>query len=686
MLAPKSVAFVGGAVAEMSIRRCLELGFEGQIWPVHPDRETVAGFRCYPGIDDLPGVPDAAYLGVRRELTIEIAGRFAAIGAGGCVCYAAGFAEMGDEGQELQRQLQQAAGDMPLVGPNCFGFVNYLDRCALWPYLFGGERVESGPALVSQSGNIGMNLTMNQRSVNFTYVIGAGNQAVLGPGHYIEALLLDERVTAIGMYIEGFDDVSHFSGAAALALEKGVPIVIVKAGRTETSARQTSSHTSALTGSDQLYDALFRRLGVVRVDSLNRLLETLKVLDRAGPLSGRKILTLSCSGGEAALVADKAPDYELDLPPFSDGQLAALNAQFPNYVTVSNPFDYNTSIWADRAALEQCFTTSMQGDHDAAILIYDHPTVEAEEVDEWIVALDAFIAAHMKTGMPAFVLCTVSELLPTELRDYMIANGVWPLQGMDDGLFGYSAAAGFYARRAQLANGVSLPRPMGSPCSGELTVLDEWESKTRLAAFGLIIPECGAGSAGDVPDLANRLGFPVAVKAVGKAFLHKSDLGAIVVNVCNEVEAKAAVNHIVHSCNEHGLRAERFLVEKMIGEPVAELIVGIKRDKQFGPALLIGAGGILVEMMADSRSLLFPVERSDVVNALESLAVTRLLNGYRGKPAADVDAAVDAIVAVVRFAEENWEVLQELDVNPLMVMPDGQGAVAADALLVFADR
>jgi acetyl-CoA synthetase len=444
---------VGGTIAAMAIRRSVEMGYRGEIWPVHPTRKSIEGFDCYPSIEALPGVPDAAHIGVNRTLTIDIVSSLSQAGAGGCVCYAAGYAEMGEEGRELGQRLIEAAGDMPLIGPNTFGYLNFLDRCALWPYLYGCEPVERGVALISQSGNIAMNLTMNQRSVKFTHVIGTGNQSVLGPGDYIDALLEDDRVSAIGMYIEGFDDMGHFCRAAAAALEKGVPIVVMKVGKTEASARQSSTHTSSLTGSDALHDALFKRLGIIRVHSLNRMLETLKVLDLAGPLRGRNVFSLSCSGGEASIMADLADEFGLDMKPFSDLQMADLTAQFGNYVTVSNPFDYNTSIWGDGAAQRRCFTSAMSGEHDAAFLIHDHPIVStrgvAEEINEWAISLDAMIAAHEQTGMPAFVICTISELLPRGMRDHLIASGVVPLQGFEDGLFAYAAAADYHAFRAE---------------------------------------------------------------------------------------------------------------------------------------------------------------------------------------------------------------------------------------------
>ena len=678
----------------MAIRRSVEIGYRGDIWPVHPTRKTMEGFDCYRSIAELPSVPDAAHIGVNRELTIDMVRTLSEAGSGGCVCYAAGFGEMGSQGQQLEQQLVEAAGDMPLIGPNTFGYLNFLDRCALWPYVFGSEPVEKGVAFISQSGNIAMNVTMNLRSVNFTHVIGTGNQTVLGPGDYLDALLEDERISAIGMYIEGIDNIDHFCQAAAQAMRQAIPIVVLKVGKTAASARQSSTHTSSLTGSDALHDALFQRLGIIRVDSLNGMLETLKILDQADRLKGHNIVSLSCSGGEASIMADLGDAYGLDLQPFSDAQTADLNAQFENYVTVSNPFDYNTEIWGDGAAQERCFTLAMSGHHDAALLVYDHPSVEDEalavEVDEWTVTLQAFAAAHKNTGMPAFVISTISELLPEQAREYAMANGVVPLQGFEDGLLAYSRAAAYHVFRKYCSGSVVLPRSFSQRKQEHSGVenLDEWESKQRLERYGLTVPGGKLTTADDAIIAADDLGYPVVLKAVGTSFLHKSELGAVKTGLTCSGEVGHALDDIINSVthqagNERALHADNFLVERMITGAVAELIIGIKRDRQFGPALVIGAGGVLVEIVKDSISLLLPATREEVARALDSLMVSRLLKGYRGRPAGDIEACVDAILNIAAFAQDHWDSLRELDVNPLMVLPRGQGVVAADALLVF---
>ena len=694
LFSPKTIAFIGGSIAEMSIKRCQDMGFQGEIWPVHPTRAFIAGYKCYAAVKDLPSAPDAAYIGVNKEITVQVVQQLSKLGAGGCVCYAAGFGEIGEEGQLIENQLIAAAGDMPLVGPNCFGFVNYLDKCALWPYLFGNypATVESGVAIISQSGNIAMNITMNDRSVNFTHVIATGNQSVLGAGDYIDALLLDDRVNVIGMYIEGLDNIEVFSRVAEKAVRKGVPIVVLKVGKTDASARQTVSHTSTLAGSDSLYSALFERLGVIRVDSLSRLLETVKILNIAKPISGRNIFSLSCSGGEAAIIADLVPEYQLEMREFSATQIAELEDELPSYVTISNPFDYNTSIWGDKAAQERCFTASMKGDHDAAILIYDHPTVTSDavagEVAEWNMALDAFIAAHKTTGKPAFVISTISELLPVELRDYLIDNGVVPLQGLDDGLFAYSAAAKYAEFRATRLPQLTLPRVSTSQYGADIATqtFDEWISKSSLKAFGLPVPVGGVGHAEEVSAIAAGIGFPVVLKAVGASFLHKSDLGAVKLNLKSPEEVEEAAREVSISVAKSGQNVETFLVESMVHDAVAELIVGVNRDSQFGLALVIGAGGILVELLNDSCSLLLPTDKQTVERALDSLMVMRMLKGFRGQKIGDISALVDAILAIADYAEAHWENLLELDINPLLVLPQGQGVVAADALVIVANR
>ena len=321
LLRPKSIAVLGSVWAENVIAQCRKMGFEGPVWPVHPTRVEIGGLKAYPSLKDLPGVPDAAFIGVNRHATVEIVAELSAMGAGGAVCFASGWEEAGEG--ELQDQLIAAAGAMPILGPNCYGLINYLDGALLWPDQHGGRRVGRGVALISQSSNIAINLTMQRRGLPIAYVACLGNAAVVGLAELAEALIADERVTAIGMYIEGVGDAAAFAPFAEKARAAGKGVVVIKSGKTEASRDAAASHTAALAGGGAASSAFLRQCGAAEVSSPAELIETLKIFHVHGPLADTRLCSLSCSGGEAGLVADLAAPLGLDFPPPSRGAAPA---------------------------------------------------------------------------------------------------------------------------------------------------------------------------------------------------------------------------------------------------------------------------------------------------------------------------------------------------------------------------
>jgi acyl-CoA synthetase (NDP forming) len=680
LLNPRHVAFVGGRSVAEAIRQCLDDGFAGAIWPVNPSLPEIAGLPCLPDIESLPEAPDATFIAVRREATIDVVRALARRGAGGCVCYAAGYAEVGAEGAELQRRLVAEAGTLALVGPNCYGLLNYVDGVVLWPSAHGGRRVERGVALVAQSGNIALTLTLNHRSVPFSHVVSVGNQAVLGIPDYVLALAEDPRVAAIALYIEGLTDIAGFAAAAARATALGKPIVVLKGGRSPLGARLAMSHTSSLAGDDALYDALFQRLGVIRAESLSGLLETAKLLAVLGRPTGGRLAVFTCSGGECLLTADRAAALGLALPGFTPDQEAALRAQLPAFATVANPLDYNTSLWGDRALLTQCFGTVLSGPFDAGMLMLDYPHEDAAGIDEYEAAVDALIAAAAVTGKPCMVASTLPELLPERTRQKLLVAGLAPLQGLDEALDAFALAA------RPLAADAGLPPPLpGRPAGQQRHLLDEWGSKHVLAEHGLGLPEGRLVTPDEAGAAAAALGFPVVAKVARPAIAHKTEASAVALGLGDAAAVEAAVARMAAALAAGGRPLEAVLVERQVAGAVAELIVGVKRDPPFGPALVIGAGGVLVEMVKDSTALLLPTSLAAIEAALGRLRVARLLRGYRGRPAGDVAAAVRAIAAVAETAIALGDRLVELDVNPLLVLPDGQGAVAVDALIVTTE-
>jgi acetyl-CoA synthetase len=677
LLHPRSIAFIGGSECAIALERTQALGFEGRIWAVNPRRPQLGGVPTIPSITDIDGSPDAAFIALPRALTPEAVAALRALGCGGAVIYAAGFAETGD--LDRQRALLEAADGMPLLGPNCYGFINTTARVALWPDEHALSPVERGVALVTQSGNIGCNLTMMQRGLPIAALLTLGNQADVDIAAAVDAFAQDPRITAIGLHIEGLRDPQAFAAAAARAQAAGKPVVALKTGRSPQGARIALSHTASMAGEDRICEALFERYGVARVPTLSALVETLKLLHFGGPITGRRLVSLSCSGGEAALVADLAPAHGLSFPPFSEAAARGVAATLNDLVHIDNPLDYHTFIWNQREALENTFAAAMAGGFDTALLILDTPTHPAMKPDSWLVTARAWAAAQRRVGARAVVVATLPEGMPPRLADELGAAGIAPLIGIEDALSALAAAAAIGERYARPV--AALPWPTG-PTSRAMPdddldaattgrVVRESEAKALLARYGLVVPMTAECALADAPQVAARIGFPVVLKISDDAIAHKSDVGGVALGLRSADEVTAAAGRMV-------ALGDRVLVEQMVGGAVAELIVGVVRDPQFGFALLIGAGGVLAELITDSVTLLLPATHEDIERAVKRLRVWTLIEGHRGRKG-DPDSVLRAIEAIADFAEAHRDDLLELDVNPLLVLPDR--AVAVDALI-----
>ncbi|CAG8872232.1 acetate--CoA ligase family protein [Pseudomonas fluorescens] len=683
MLAPQHVAFVGGRSMARALMRCAEGGYQGQMWLVNPQNDSLEGVPCVRNIADLPCGPDAVFIATNRELTLTCVAELAAIGAGGAICYASGFAETGAEGQVLQQQLLKAAGDMALLGPNCYGLLDYLHSSALWPVAHGGKAVEKGVAVLTQSGNFAYNLSMSDRSLPVAYMASVGNQAQLGVAELMDVLLDEPRVTAIGLHLEGLKNVPGFARAAHKALEKGIPIIALKTGVSQIGAELALSHTSSLSGSDALYDALFDRLGVIRVSGPVSFVETLKAAACGNLPAGNSLIALACSGGDAGLIADYAERNDLDLPKLDQGQVSELAQVLPTYANLVNPLDFTTAIWGDGEALNRMLDSALRTEADAAMLVLDYPSEFTGERKECDLLLELYCAALQRHGKTGFVTSAFPELLPAHARERLHAQGVAALQGVEDGLAAWGRIAGYQRnRQVLLALGESALVPLcPHALEGEGRLLNEWDSKQALKAFGLPTPNGVLSTPDKALKDAETLGYPLVLKAVSAQLPHKTEAGAVALNLKDGAALSAALEKMRSSIAAYapGVAFDQLLLEPMAKPPLAELIVGIKRENDFGLALVIGAGGILVELLKDSRSLLLPTTDGAIRNALLSLRSAPLLQGFRGREPADLDALVTAIRAVADYACENATHLLELDVNPLLV--GAHGTTAVDALI-----
>ena len=666
------MAVFGGREACEVVRQCKRMGFAGDIWPVHPSRETVEGFRCYRDVSALPGIPDASFIGVNRHATVDIVDSLSRVGAGGAVCYASGFNEVAD-GEALNDALLKAAGSMPIFGPNCYGLINYLDGVLMWPDQHGGERVERGVAVFSQSSNIGLNLTMQSRGLPIAYLLALGNQAQTGLADALEAALDDPRVTAVGLYIEGFVDVPAFERAMRRATEQRVPVVALKSGASNQGARITQSHTASMAGSDEAADALFARLGIARVHDLDTLIEVLKLLHVHGPLAGNRLCSMSCSGGEASLLADAVISRDLVFPELNTTQHQAVADTVHELVSVSNPLDYHTFDWNHEEELYATYSAMLGCGFDLSLLVLDFPRADRCDLETWGPAVRAIGRAAHDTGMPTAVVASLPESMPESVAQQLIADGIVPLCGLRQALDAVQAAATIGAAWHQLPD-TALPGPSRAT-SHALTRVDEWQAKVELAQAGLTVPRGQrVRSLKALMAAAQSLDFPLVLKVCDADIAHKSEHNAVILNIRDQ-----------DALSGHGqdlfARYPQLLVEEMVTDAVCEMIVGVSQDPAIGPWMLLGSGGIQAELAPDRTVVLLPADCAMLERALASLKAYPLLVGFRGAPIADTAALLQALQQVGEFALARKDSLVELELNPLLVRPKGKGVVAVDALL-----
>lgn len=687
LLRPRSIAVFGGVWAENVVEQCRRMNFSGEIYAVNPSRADLCGIPCVASAAALPCAPDAAFLGINRHAAVDAARALSSMGCGGVVCFASGFAETGDD--ELQRQLVDAAGDMPLLGPNCYGVINFLDGALLWPDQHGGKTEKTGVAIVGQSSNILINITSQRRGLPLAYVAAAGNQAQTSMADIARGMLADERVRALGLHIEGVGDAAEFAAMAEEAARRGVGLVAVKAGACESSAIAAGSHTAALTGAAAASSAFLRRCGVAEVRTIAEMLETLKLLHVHGKRCGRKIMSLSCSGGEAGHIADLASDMSLSFPPPPPHKHRQLSEILGSAVRVANPLDYQTYIWRERRKLYETYHAAMHDGCDLTFLIYDYPRGDRCDWRDWQPPMEEFVRAAVDAGATsaanagedsaaAVVVSLLPENMPEEIAQMLLKKGIAPLCGLPEAL----AAAEAAAVAMETTCDAWRPLPCASTVSTAQKIMqDEHTAKVFLQKHGIACPQgCVATSPQKLQEaattLAENMPEPAAVRFAVKQLgvAHKTDGGGVRLHV------RAA--DVAAACEDMP-SGDGFLAEEMIAPAAAELLLCVRREPVYGAALVVGIGGAQAELLNDVAVLILPATREEIATAIRGLRLAPLLFGFRGAPAVNIDAAVDAAHRLSLLIE-SVPGIAEIEINPLLLLVDGR-AIAADALM-FSDE
>jgi acyl-CoA synthetase (NDP forming) len=676
LVAPKSIAVVGASprAGSFGLRTLENLAhFKGPVWPVNAKYDKVGAYACYPSLAQLPGKPDLVALVVPREAVETSLQEAASAGAGGVVVYASGYGEMAREaGAAEQRRLAAIAraARMPMLGPNCMGLVNHelgVGVSFIPEYSTMPRRI--GPiAFVSQSGALGYCLAQAaERGVGFRYFFSAGNSADIDVADLIGAMAEDPGVKAIACLFEGVPDARKLLAAGARAKQAGKPVIVFKLGTSEDGAAAARSHTGSMAGSAAAFRALFDRAGFVTVDDYDALVEYAKFFAAAGKPQAPGVAVVSGSGGAGIIAADMAARHGVPMPQPGDQATAVLRSIIPEFGSARNPCDPTGQVLSNPESYGKC-CRALLDDPQYGVLLSALSVASRETGAKRAADIDLLAREQSKPLAVAWV----SEWLQGPGSEAYEANErVGFFRSLDRSFAAIAAWQRWHAPRPAAAPRLSA----NSPFSFTKKILGEREAKKALAAYGVkSAPERQAKDADEAVKAANELGYPVVLKADGD-IEHKTEAGAVKLNLRDEAELRAA-------CAAMKAAKNGFLVQSMITGGV-ELVVGVKRDPQVGPVLLVGMGGVLVEVLRDTALALAPVGKAEARRMLEGLKGCKLLQGYRGAPAADLDAVCDTIVRVSEFAADHADQVEEIDVNPLLARADG--ALALDALIVLRE-
>ena len=690
LLRPRSVAIVGASADEGKLtgRPLLYLekyGFTGAIYPVNPRYETIGKHRCYSEIAALPEPPDVAIVLISGARVIDAVRQLAAIDAGVAIVLASGLGESGPEGRARQEELKRAAGAMRVLGPNTIGVVNIGEKIALSASnaLVSDELIAGNIALVSQSGGIlGSLLSRAQAAgIGFSKLIATGNECDLEVAEFIDNLVDDPATNVIALYLEGLRKPKAFQAAVMRAHAAGKPVVAFKVGRSESGAQSAVSHTGALAGSDAAYDALFKQFGVIRAERYSDLLDIPMMLSRGRMLKGRRLAIITSTGGSASLLADAAGMVGFDTPAPDEPTATKLKALAIEGATLDrNPIDVTLAgVKSDtfRTILDAVVASPT---YDAIAVVLGSSALREPET-----AGAPLRECAARTAKP--VVGFVSPDAPQLVRTLNLA-----------GVPAFSAPESCAAALAALHTfGEETPRDSASGTAttavdedvNELLrpgALNEAESKQLFAQFGVpAVREIITKMPDEAALAAKTFAGNVVVKVLSRDVLHKSEAGGVAVNIAHE--------NVAHICSQLAerffaatkIKPEGFLVQELVTNGV-EIILGFHHDAQLGPVILLGMGGIAAELFRDTSLRLAPISRSDALAMINELKTFALLNGYRGRPVADVEALVGAMLAFSNMIVAIGGRLQEAEINPLFVRPRGQGVVAADGLVVVKDN
>lgn len=691
LLKPTSVAVIGASEKE---------GFGGDVcrnilsyvedrshvYFIHPKRDSVFGIPCYKSISDVPENVDLMVICTSQKTVIPLLQEGAKKGVGGAVVFASGYGEVGTaEGKQNEAELIAAAKelDIAVMGPNCAGFVNYVDNVQAFAFISAKRDRKGSVGVVSQSGQLCLSM-MDDPGMRFSYNISAGNGKIVQMEDYMDFLVDDEDTKVVSIYIEGVKNADKFAAVLKKAAEKRKPVVILKAGRSAKGGAIAASHTGSLSGSDASFDAVLKKFGAIRVDDLEELIAMSLMLSTMKRMPEKATFaSMNLSGGETGICADVGSLNGIEYPDFTEETLKKLKEQLPSYASPNNPLDMTASLSYDADLYAGALRTVMDDPNIGMVLIGYTLLLEIADpcIHYMYKGIEKVVQEKGGNCKPIAMIPFAENTRNPEYQEKLFQIGVPVLPPPVYAFKMLRHLADFIDYKPETK---TLELAVGHPKSEETQALSEHESKQELKVYGVPVPdEVIVTSKEEAAQFAKDHPGPLVMKVESADILHKSDVGGVKLNVCGPEAAEKAYEEIMESvtAKRPDAHINGILTVPMLDAGV-EIIIGVNNDPQFGPMIMVGMGGVFVEVFKDVALYPAPLKEEEALEMLKSLKSFKLLNGYRGTEKCDIKALCQTIVAISNYAQANKDVLKELDINPLFVYPEGKGVGVADALIV----
>lgn len=698
---PKSIAVIGASQNPIKpngipLYLLSMFGYRGDVYPVNPKYLNVGGLKCYPSILDIEAPVDLAIIGVAAAQAMDVLKECAEKQVKGAIVFTSGFAEVGEEGRFKQEEMKKLADEsgMRILGPNCLGVLNYYNG-SMASFFYNQEIKDlfhpKTLSFITQSGGLGgiIYQMVIQLSIGFNYFVSTGNEADVSFAEVLNYLSERDEVSIIAGYLEGLQgDGDLFIRACRKALQNEKLVTMLKVGRTDSGAAAAASHTGALVGSDAVYDGVFKQYGVVRADDVEQM-NALIALYATGRLpAGKKMAVITISGGGGVVVADKCPEYGLEVVSLTEKTQQSLREFFPPYGAVGNPVDLTSQLFVEPELFQRALRLVMQDPEvDVGGFFYNLEMPDPEAGKRIIEVFKEF-----KKPLVIFTWPTGQDYA-VEAKKSLVKAGVPVIEHIPSGLWAISALADWVKKcREPLVYPAYSAGPekreamdiLAEQKIAKKSALTEWRAKKILNSYGITVTrEILAETEAEAVQAANMIGYPVAMKIMSPDLLHKTEAKGVRLNITDQEAVRSAFQEIKKQARLYKPEAqiEGVLIQEML-KPGLEMIVGLKRDPIFGPAIVVGLGGVFVEVFKDVATRVAPLSEVDAGEMLSELKGKTLFKGYRGEQPRDLDALISVILKLSHLALDIGDSLTEIDINPLIVYEEGAGVVAADALIL----